>query len=301
MKKWLTLGVCVTILSMLTGIYPTSTVNLNNTSVHAEEVQQSIGTVENVNQLDGTFDIIVSPENVSDVKSVRVPIWSEKSRKIVWYDAEKQNDGRWVAHFNFKNHDYLRGSYHFHVYIYTVDGKSSSYDLGKVQLEEFQSNVSAKVQNIDTVNGTYDIVIQANSGAGIHHITVPIWSKADKSDLKNYEAVNENGQWVVHFNKQNHQNHIGIYHNVVEAYFNDHTGKRISMENVEIKGEPLTLEGNSVNGSYDVVIKADAPEGVKSVRVPIWTNAKDIKWYQAKKQKDGTWTVTWTSKTTVII
>lgn len=145
MKKWLTLGVCVTILSMLTGIYPTSTVNLNNTSVHAEEVQQSIGTVENVNQLDGTFDIIVSPENVSDVKSVRVPIWSEKSRKIVWYDAEKQNDGRWVAHFNFKNHDYLRGSYHFHVYIYTVDGKSSSYDLGKVQLEEFQSNVSAKV------------------------------------------------------------------------------------------------------------------------------------------------------------
>lgn len=54
------------------------------------------------------------------------------------------------------------------------------------------------------------------------------------------------------------------------------------MENVEIKGEPLTLEGNivninSVNGSYDVVIKADAPESVKSVRVPIWTNAKDIK------------------------
>ncbi|CAI3378416.1 GBS Bsp-like repeat-containing protein [Enterococcus cecorum] len=168
--------------------------------------------------------------------------------------------------------------------------------MGKVQLEEFQSNVSAKVQNIDTVNGTYDIVIQANSGAGIHHITVPIWSKADKSNLKNYEAVNENGQWVVHFNKQNHQNHIGIYHNVVEAYFNDHTGKRISMENVEIKGEPLTLEGNivninSVNGSYDVVIKADAPEGVKSVRVPIWTNAKDIKWYQAKQQADGTWTV----------
>ncbi|MCJ0553881.1 GBS Bsp-like repeat-containing protein [Enterococcus cecorum] len=168
--------------------------------------------------------------------------------------------------------------------------------MGKVQLEEFQSNVSAKVQNIDTVNGTYDIVIQANSGAGIHHITVPIWSKADKSNLKNYEAVNENGQWVVHFNKQNHQNHIGIYHNVVEAYFNDHTGKRISMENVEIKGEPLTLEGNivninSVNGSYDVVIKADAPESVKSVRVPIWTNAKDIKWYQAKQQADGTWTV----------
>ncbi|WP_436422918.1 GBS Bsp-like repeat-containing protein [Enterococcus cecorum] len=292
----MSLGVCVITLSMLTGIYPASTVNLNNTSVHAEEVQLSIGIVENVNQLDGTFDIIVSPENASDVKSVRVPIWSEKSRKIVWYDAEKQNDGRWVAHFNFKNHDYLRGSYHFHAYIYTVDGKSSSYDLGKVQLEEFQSNVSAKVQNIDTVNGTYDIVIQANSGAGIHHITVPIWSKEDKSDLKNYEAVNENGQWVVHFNKQNHQNHIGIYHYVVEVYFNDHTGKRISMENVEIKGESLTLEGNivninSVNGSYDVVINASAPSGVKSVRVPIWTNAKDIKWYEAKKQADGTWTV----------
>lgn len=38
MKKWMALGVCVTTLSMLTGIYPVSTVNLNNTSVHAEEV-----------------------------------------------------------------------------------------------------------------------------------------------------------------------------------------------------------------------------------------------------------------------
>ncbi|WP_235426187.1 N-acetylmuramoyl-L-alanine amidase [Enterococcus cecorum] len=48
---------------------------------------------------------------------------------------------------------------------------------------------------------------------------------------------------------------------------------------------------NSKAGSYDVVVNASAPSGVKSVRVPIWTNAKDIKWYQAKKQKDGTWTV----------
>ena len=294
MKKWLTLGVCVTTLSMLTGIYPTS--NFNNMNVYAEEVQKTMGKVENLNQQQGTFDVVVTPDNVSEVKNVRVPIWSEKSKKVVWYDAEKQEDGRWHVHFDFKNHDYLRGSYHLHAYIYTLDGQEHSYDLGKVQLDEIQSSVSAQIQNIDSVNGTYDIVIQAKSGSGIHRVIVPIWSKVDKSDLKNYEAVNENGQWIVHFNKQNHQNHVGIYHNVVEAYFNDHTGKRVSIEDVEIKGEPLSLEANvinidSVSGNYDVVIKAEAPGGVKSVRVPIWTNAKDIKWYEAKKQADGTWTV----------
>ena len=48
MKKWLTLGVCVTTLSILTGIYPTS--NFNNTNVYAEEVQKTTGKVENLNQ-----------------------------------------------------------------------------------------------------------------------------------------------------------------------------------------------------------------------------------------------------------
>ena len=50
----------------------------------------------------------------------------------------------------------------------------------------------------------------------------------------------------------------------------------------------FALENKYQAGSYDVVVNASAPSGVKSVRVPIWTNAKDIKWYQAKKQKDGT-------------
>ena len=141
MKKWLTLGVCVTTLSMLTGIYPTfqsvhaandtqstSTTNtLNETStttsttsvtkseettstvpntanttseVAVQAAVQSVkpieGTIKNVNQENGTYDVVVKVnENVqSGIKQVLVPIWSDAQQKdIKWYEAKLQDDG----------------------------------------------------------------------------------------------------------------------------------------------------------------------------------------------------------------
>ena len=95
---------------------------------------------------------------------------------------------------------------------------------------------------------------------------------------------------------KNHNNHLGKYTTHVYMTTNDGRETAKNLRQTEIVGQPLELNGQIINvnskaGSYDVVINASAPSGVKSVRVPIWTNAKDIKWYQAKKQKDGTWTV----------
>lgn len=95
---------------------------------------------------------------------------------------------------------------------------------------------------------------------------------------------------------KNHSNHIGKYTTHVYMTTNDGRETARNLGQTEIVGQPLELTGKIINvnskaGSYDVVVNASAPSGVKSVRVPIWTNAKDIKWYQAKKQKDGTWTV----------
>ena len=346
MKKWMTLGVCVTTLSMLTGIYPTfqsvnaddtqstSTTNaLNETSTttsttsvtKSEEttstapntanttsevaVQAAVqavkpieGTIKNVNQENGTYDVVVkvNAEIKSGIKEVKVPIWQKADQKdLKWYQAEKQNDGTWLVHMNIANHQYHRGVYTTHVYVQANDGSSKGLNLGKTNIAEVKTQLSAEIKNIDTVNGSYDVVVRGVSGSGIHHVRVPIWSTKNQSDIKWYDAVKQaDGSYLVHMSISNHKNHRGSYHTHVYMYNNDHTGKAIALSNTNLPDVDTKLEAeiknvNVQNGSYDVVVNGQISSGIKEIYVPIWSDKKqkDIKWYKASKQADGSYLV----------
>ena len=61
-----------------------------------QEVKPIEGTIKNVNQENGTYDVVVKVnENVqSGIKQVLVPIWSDTQHKdIKWYEAKLQDDG----------------------------------------------------------------------------------------------------------------------------------------------------------------------------------------------------------------
>ncbi|MCJ0566393.1 GBS Bsp-like repeat-containing protein [Enterococcus cecorum] len=348
MKKWLTLGVCVTTLSMLTGIYPTfqsvhaddtqstSTTNeLNETSTTTsttsvtkseettstapntanttsevavqaavQEVKPIEGTIKNVNQENGTYDVVVKVnENVqSGIKQVLVPIWSDAQQKdIKWYEAKLQADGTWIVHMNFSEHQYHRATYHTHVYVYSNDNK---HNIGTVledtAIEPRETKLSAKIQNVNTSTGSYDVIVYGSSSSGIHHVKVPIWSAKDQSDIKWYDAVKQaDGSYLVHMNIANHKYHRGIYHTHVYMYNNDHSGRAIVVNNTNLpeinttKLDAKIINVNVSSGTYDVVIKGEIDSGVKEILVPIWSdkNQKDIKWYKASKQTDGTYVV----------
>ena len=348
MKKWMTLGVCVTTLSMLTGIYPTfqsvhaddtqstSTTNaLNETStttsttsvtkseetistapntanttseVAVQAAVQSVkpieGTIKNVNQENGTYDVVVKVnENVqSGIKQVLVPIWSDAQQKdIKWYEAKLQDDGTWIVHMNFSEHQYHRATFHTHVYVYSNDNK---HNIGTVlddtTIESRETKLSAKIQNVNTSKGSYDVVIYGSSSSGIHHVKVPIWSSKDQSDIKWYDAVKQpDGSYLVHMNIANHKYHHGVYHTHVYMYNNDHSGRAIVVNDTNLpetnntKLDARITNVNISNGSYDVIIKGQIDSGVREILVPIWSdeNQKDIKWYKASKQSDGSYVV----------
>ena len=105
---------------------------------------------------------------------------------------------------------------------------------------------------------------------------------------------------------KNHNNHLGKYTTHVYMTTNDGRETAKNLRQTEIVGQPLELNGQIINvnskaGSYDVVINASAPSGVKSVRVPIWTNANDINGIRRRNKKMVHGPSTWTSKTIVII
>ena len=270
----------------------------------AQEVKPIEGTIKNVNQEKGTYDVVVKVnENVqSGIKQVLVPIWSDAQQKdIEWYEAKLQDDGTWIVHMNFSEHQYHRATYHTHVYVYSNDNK---HNIGTVlddtTIESRETKLSAKIQNVNTSKGSYDVVIYGSSSSGIHHVKVPIWSSKDQSDIKWYDAVKQpDGSYLVHMNIANHKYHHGVYHTHVYMYNNDHSGRAIVVNDTNLpetnntKLDAKITNVNVSNGTYDVVIKGEIDSGIKEILVPIWSdkNQKDIKWYKASKQADGNYIV----------
>ncbi|CAI3355866.1 GBS Bsp-like repeat-containing protein [Enterococcus cecorum] len=294
--------------AMSTETTTTTTPNTANTTSEVA-VQAAIqvvkpieGTIKNVNQEKGTYDVVVkvNDEIKSGIKEVKVPIWQKADQSdLKWYQAEKQSDGTWLVHMNIANHKYHRGVYTTHVYVQANDGSSKGLNLGKTNIAEVKTQLSAEIKNIDTVKGSYDVVVRGVSGSGIHHVRVPIWSTKNQSDIKWYDAVKQaDGSYLVHMSISNHKNHRGSYHTHVYMYNNDHTGKAIALSNTNLPDVNTKLEAeiknvNVQNGSYDVVVKGQISSGIKEIYVPIWSDKKqkDIKWYKASKQSDGSYLV----------
>ena len=251
--------------------------------------------IKNVNAKAGTYDVVVKDQIGGAVDRVSVPIWSTIDKMIVWYPATKQSDGTWIAHFDYKKHKYMTGKYKTHVYMYTKNQGVHAINLGETEITGQPLSLSAEIKNVNSQAGSYDVVVKASAPSGVKSVRVPIWTNA--RDIKWYEAKRQaDGTWLVHMDIKNHGNHVGKYTTHVYMTANDGRETAINVGQTELKGQPLLLSAeiknvNSQAGSYDVVVKANAPSGVKSVRVPIWTNARDIKWYEAKRQADSTWLV----------
>ena len=254
--------------------------------------------IKNVNSKTGTYDVIVKDHIGGAVDSVNVPIWSKPDQSdIVWYKASKQADGTYVAHMNIKNHKYNVGNYTTHVYMYTKNQGVHAISLGQTNVQSASEQLKAEIKNVNAKAGTYDVVVQAKSGAGIKQVSVPIWSKANQSDLVWYPAQKQaDGSYVVHMNIKNHKYHTGNYTTHVYAWKNNGSAMAISLGQTNIIGIPDELKAEVANvnqqeGTYDVTIQANAQGGIREVYVPTWSAAdqSDIVWYKAQKQADGSY------------
>ena len=255
--------------------------------------------IKNVNSKTGTYDVIVKDHIGGAVDSVSVPIWSKDQSDLVWYPAKKQADGTYIVHMNIKNHKYNVGNYTTHVYMYTKNQGVHAISLGQTNVQSESEQLKAGIKNVNAKAGTYDIVVQAKSGAGIKQVSVPIWSKANQSDLVWYPAKKQaDGTYVVHMNIKNHKYHTGNYTTHVYAWKNNGTEMAINLGQTNIQGIKDQLSAaiknvNQQNGTYDIVVNSSSQFGVREVKVPIWStpNQSDLVWYKAQKQADGSYVV----------
>jgi len=248
--------------------------------------------VVNKNEDKGTFKVEISGINSpAAIKSVQVPVWSEKNGQddIRWYTAKKSGDN-WYTTVDLKYHKYHTGAYNIHVYAEDERGiqnsvKSTTTKISKAPKKKLivTLNKAETKATVTLYNASY------NKSTGVQF---PVWgSKDGQNDIKWYKASQiETGIWQAVIPIKNHKE-SGAYQ--VHAY-TEVGGKaktyitHSSFKLTNIKAGSITVEKlNHDAGTFQVKIKnITTPASVKEVLVPVWSaknGQDDIKWYTAKK------------------
>ena len=287
-----------------------------NASAEVDNTQGDLsGTISIVNNNPtlGSSDVVISNVKAPNgVETVSVPIWSEINGQddIIWYTANRQNNGTYTVNVKASAHKNSTGLYNVHLYYIQKDGQltgvggtTTQVFIGKTP-EQLKPKASFAIENNNTKAGTFDAVItNISAPLGVKEVLVPSWSLENgQDDLIWHKATKQNdGSYRVTIKASEHKGNKGNYR--ADAYIVDNSNNRhyiaekvVSVDYARPSGV-LTIENNNTAaGTFDAVVRnIVAPTGLKEVLVPSWSLAggqDDLIWHKASRQADGSYRVT---------
>ena len=287
-----------------------------NASAEVDATQGDLsGTISIVNNNPtlGSFDVVISNVKAPNgVETVSVPIWSEINGQddIIWYTANRQNNGTYTVNVKASAHKDSTGLYNTHLYYIQRDGQMTGVGgtttqvfIGKTP-EQLKPKASFAIENNNAKAGTFDAVItNISAPLGVKEVLVPSWSLENgQDDLIWHKATKQNdGSYRVTIKASEHKGNKGNYR--ADAYIVDNANNRhyiaekvVSVDYARPSGV-LTIENNNTAaGTFDAVVRnIVAPTGLKEVLVPSWSLAggqDDLIWHKATRQADGSYRVT---------
>ena len=270
-------------------------------------------SIVNNNPILGSFDVVISNVKAPNgVGTVSVPIWSEINGQddIIWYTADRQNNGTYTVNVKASAHKNSTGLYNVHLYYVQKDGQltgvggtTTQVFIGKTP-EQLKPKASFAIENNNVNAGTFDAVItNISAPLGVKEVLVPSWSlDGGQDDLIWHKATKQsNGSYRVTIKASEHKGNTGNYR--ADAYIVDNSNNRhyisekvVSVDYARPSGV-LTIENNNTaTGTFDAVVRnIVAPTGLKEVLVPSWSldgGQDDLIWHKATRQADGSYRVT---------
>ena len=287
-----------------------------NASAEVDATQGNLsGTISivNNNPTVGSFDVVISNVKAPNgVETVSVPIWSEINGQddIIWYTANRQNNGTYTVNVKASAHKNSTGLYNIHLYYVQKDGQltgvggtTTQVFIGKTP-EQLKPKASFAIENNNAKAGTFDAVItNISAPLGVKEVLVPSWSlEHGQDDLIWHKATKQtDGSYRVTIKASEHKGTKGNYR--ADAYIVDTSNNRhyiaekvVAVDYARPSGV-LTIENNNTAaGTFDAVVRnIVAPTGLKEVLVPSWSLAggqDDLIWHKATRQADGSYRVT---------
>ena len=287
-----------------------------NASAEVDATQGNLsGTISivNNNPTVGSFDVVISNVKAPNgVETVSVPIWSEINGQddIIWYTANRQNNGTYTVNVKASAHKNSTGLYNIHLYYVQKDGQltgvggtTTQVFIGKTP-EQLKPKASFAIENNNAKAGTFDAVItNISAPLGVKEVLVPSWSLENgQDDLIWHKATKQtDGSYRVTIKASEHKGTKGNYR--ADAYIEDNSNNRhyiaekvVAVDYARPSGV-LTIENNNTAaGTFDAVVRnIVAPTGLKEVLVPSWSLAggqDDLIWHKATRQAYGSYRVT---------
>ena len=234
--------------------------------------------------------------------SLRFAVWGEQDGQndLHWYQARKQN-GRWVAEVPLINHQET-GTYMVHVY--NQNGLPQGLlDHGTVVVDNLVQPEKPALKAALSADGRY-LNLTLTGGSGLTQVWFPTWSeKNGQDDLQWYEAKKQaDGSWTCRIALSDHSG-TGVY--FIHAYGNNkknlvaHTTVTVPQASQpsqpEQPSQPVRSGMQAVlssDGRYLDVTLAGRSD-LTQVWFPTWSAVNgqdDLRWYEATKQPDGSWT-----------
>lgn len=270
-------------------------------------------SIVNNNPILGSFDVVISNVKAPNgVGTVSVPIWSEINGQddIIWYTADRQNNGTYTVNVKASAHKNSTGLYNVHLYYVQKDGQltgvggtTTQVFIGKTP-EQLKPKASFAIENHNVNAGTFDAVItNISAPLGVKEVLVPSWSLENgQDDLIWHKATKQSdGSYRVTIKASEHKGNKGNYR--ADVYIVDNSNNRhyisekvVSVDYARPSGV-LTIENNNTaTGTFDAVVRnIVAPTGLKEVLVPSWSldgGQDDLIWHKATRQADGSYRVT---------
>ena len=159
------------------------------------------------------------------------------------------------------------------------------------------------IENNNPVSGTFDAVVRdIVAPTGLKEVLVPSWSLENgQDDLIWHKATKQtDGSYRVTIKASEHKGNKGNYR--ADAYIVDNSNNRhyLTEKVVEVRqlkpSGTLSIEHNHDSTTFDAVIRnVVAPNGLKEVLVPTWSNKNgqdDLIWHKAVRQSDGSYRAT---------
>ena len=258
-------------------------------------------SVENYKEEEGTFEVVISNITApSGVEKIQVPVWCAADQNdIKWYDADKQDDGTYKTKVSIANHKYSIGTYQVHVYLTTKNGLSQGQVTQGQQVILPQMKINA--EDVTGKETTYRIEATNVGLLGVlQNVQFATWSEqGGQDDLVWYTGhKNADGNWETTVDIKDHRT-AGKYKVDVYATLANGVMRGLGTTSFEVKGATLSSaivveDYNETTGEFKVTIPVpQSLSGVESVLVPVWCSKdqSDICWYNAEKQKNGTYVV----------
>lgn len=226
------------------------------------------------------------------ITSVTLPTWTENKGQddIIWYKTTKDSTTTYSATISVAEHNLESGKYNVHVYGTSTVTNSLTGLLGT----SFQGDYAFG-----------DVAVSASLGQKGINITIPsdvskaitvyhaVWSaKNDQDDIVWYK-VPSNGELTAKY--------TGDYGKYLIHTYGVVNGRMIGLNttSIDVVNPSVSVDLTKVSETSVKVTISDVPAYMTSIILPTWTENKgqdDIKWYQATKQSDGSYTYTFYAK-----